>query len=195
MLSFFTVILSAYIHLITRLGYWGVALAMLVENCNIPLPSELVLPFAGYLVFTGQLHFTYAVLAGVTGGVIGALISYSLGKYVATTRWGKSKKLNKSWRWFDKYGETAVLVCRFFPIVRAIISIPAGATGMNPGKFILYTFAGGLVWNTLMIAAGYCLGTEFSLISKYYHDIAWALGGILVTAATVAVIRKNNARH
>ncbi|MGE5380144.1 MAG: DedA family protein [Methylocystaceae bacterium] len=159
--------------LITRLGYWGIALAMAVESCNVPIPSEIIHPFAGYLVSTGQFKFLPAVLAGTMGGLAGSIISYYMGFYlmespllffVSVQRRESLKQI------FNQYGEGIVFFGRLLPMVRTVISLPAGAARMNIGKFIVYTLAGSLIWAFVLTYIGYLLGKNWKIISVYFHE-------------------------
>lgn len=159
--------------LISRLGYWGVAAAMAMESCNIPIPSEIIHPFAGYLVSTGRFSFIPAVLAGTAGGVVGSIVNYYLGFYLMESPLlffvSRAKKL---WliRLFDRYGEGIVFFGRLLPMVRTVVSLPAGAARMHIGKFIIYTFAGSLIWATIFTYLGYLLGKNWDILSVYFHE-------------------------
>ncbi|MBO8138282.1 MAG: DedA family protein [Desulfotomaculum sp.] len=184
---------------IAALGYWGLAIGMAIESANIPLPSELILPFGGYLVSTGQLNFWGAVMAGTVGGTIGSILSYSLGflggrpllikygRYVGITR----HKLEMADRWFARYGEAAVFFTRLMPIIRTFISLPAGLAGMNFKKFVIYTFLGSLPWSIVLTFAGVKLGENWHQIKPWFHRLdAVVAAGILLLAVYYLLKRR-----
>jgi len=158
---------------ISGLGYWGIAICMAIESCNIPLPSEMIQPFGGYLVSTGRLKFWETVLAGTAGGTLGSIVSYYLGYYAIDSRWlfwisaGKKEQLS---RWFEQYGERTAFFSRLVPGVRTFISLPAGASRMNVFKFILYTFFGSLIWSTFLTYIGFILGENWREIEVYFKQ-------------------------
>lgn len=194
MLSFFSNILtqvfSATTNFIASLGYWGIAAGMAVESANVPLPSEIILPFGGYLVSTGILSFWGTVFAGTAGGTVGSIISYYIGLYGGRPfllRYGPyvgitPKKLALADRWFAQYGEATVFFTRLMPVVRTFISLPAGISGMNFKKFVLYTFFGSLPWSILLVYLGVKLGENWEILKAYFHffDVVIIAGIILL---------------
>lgn len=159
--------------LISKLGYWGIFLAMAAESCNIPIPSEIIHPFAGYLVSTGQFDFIPAVLAGAFGGLTGSIVSYYLGYYLMESPllfFISNEKRNWLTRIFARYGEGIVFFGRLLPMVRTVISLPAGAARMNIWKFITYTLVGSLIWATIFTYLGYLLGKNWERLSVYFHE-------------------------
>jgi membrane protein DedA with SNARE-associated domain len=146
------VVLRAITNAIAALGYWGIGIGMAIESANIPLPSEVILPFGGYLVSTGQLEFYRTVLAGTVGGTIGSVLSYYLGLWGGRpflVRYGRyfgfsMKHLALADRWFERYGEATVFFTRLMPVVRTFISLPAGISGMNFKRFLVYTILKGI---------------------------------------------------
>lgn len=183
-------ILLYLLHLVTGfisgLGYWGVAICMAIESCNIPLPSEMIQPFGGFLVSTGQLGFWPTVLAGTAGGTFGSVVSYYLGYYAMDTRllvWVSQSKREKLNGWFERYGERTTFFARLVPGVRTFISLPAGAARMNLARFILYTFLGSLLWSTFLTYIGFILGENWHQIQVYFHRV-----DLIVVAALAAII-------
>jgi len=172
------------------MGYWGIAFGMAVESANIPLPSEVILPYGGYLVSTGRLEFYRTVMAGTIGGVVGSALSYYLGIRGGRpflVKYGRYfgfslKHLALADRWFERYGEATVFFTRLMPIVRTFISLPAGIAGMNFKKFIIYTFLGSLPWSLLLTYIGLKLGQNWKTIQSWFHrlDVVVALGIIVV---------------
>src|SRR5437588_5571021 len=148
-------ILSAFIiATISTLGYAGIVLLMVIESACIPLPSEIIMPLSGYLVYTGRFNIWLVSVAGAFGCVVGSLIAYWVGMYGGRPlieKYGKyllisHHDLNLADRWFDRFGEAIVFASRLLPAIRTFIAFPAGVARMNLKKFILYTFAGSLPW-------------------------------------------------
>ena len=173
---------------IASLGYWGLALGMAIESANIPLPSEVILPFGGYLVSTGKLSFWGAVMAGTIGGTVGSVLSYyagllggrpfllRYGKYIGITE----KKLAFADNWFERYGEATAFFTRLMPVIRTFISLPAGISGMDIKKFTLYTFLGSLPWSILLVYLGVKLGENWDQLKPWFHRMdALVVLGIL----------------
>lgn len=160
---------------IASLGYPGVFILMAMESMLFPIPSELVMPFAGYLAATGRFDFWIVAIVSAFGCLLGSLLSYAIGYYGATPlvrRYGKyllieKKHLSSTERYFKKHGSWTVFVCRFIPVVRHISSIPAGAGKMNLWTFSVFSFVGAFLWNTFLLWIGYLLGQNWSLLSKY----------------------------
>lgn len=179
---------------IESLGYWGLAFLVALENVFPPIPSELVLPLAGFLTGDGRMNFFIAVFAATAGSVSGALILYGIGYWFGeqrvrtiVRRWGtwlgfKESDVDKADEWFDKYGGLAVLFCRVVPIVRSLISIPAGLRHMSLVPFILYTALGSGVWNTLLIGAGWVLGDNWTEVEEYVGYLQYLVLIVIVIA-------------
>ena len=174
-------LLGEILKIISSLGYGGILLLMTAESTVLPVPSEAVLPFAGYLVAQGQFNFWITLIIATIGTVIGSLISYYIGKILGSKfveRYGKYvflKKHDIDWahKWFEKHGEKMIFVCRFIPAIRHVISLPAGTAEMKIEKFIAYTAAGGFLWNAILLVAGMQLGREWESIAHYaqYLDL------------------------
>ena len=175
-------------NLIQSSGYFGIALIMFAENLLTPIPSELVLPLAGFLVEDGQLSAWGVLLSSTVGVLLGALLVYHLGVWISEDRlrtfiqkhgrWiGLTEKdLDRAQTFFDKHGNIVVLVGRLIPFVRSIISLPAGINGMNMGVFVLYTTIGTLIWNSLLLGAGYLLGDNWRQVLGFidrYETLWW----------------------
>lgn len=177
------------IHLIESLGYWGIFLGMTIESACIPLPSEIIMTFAGYVVYEGKMAFWEVVIVGTLGNLFGSLIAYYVGwwggrpllekygKYILIT----PNKLNLADEWFEKYGHEAVLISRMLPGLRTFISLPAGITHMNLKKFILYTVIGSLPWCFVLTYIGVLMGPNWTTIESYFHYLDILVGiGIVV---------------
>lgn len=157
---------SMVMHWVQSGGYIGVFLAMVLESACIPLPSEVVMPFGGYLAFRGHLHLGIVILMGVLGNVVGSLISYYVGKFggrAVIRRYGRYVRLSErhmdaAERWFRRRGDWVVFVGRLLPAIRTFISLPAGIAKMNAVKFTAYSAAGScrglLCWGMLDISSG-----------------------------------------
>ena len=161
--------------IIQGLGYAGIFILMLAESTFLPVPSELVLPFAGYLVALGSFDFFAVIAAGLAGSIAGSAISYYIGKFIgreAIVKIGKyfllsEHDLDLAHRWFEKHGEKTIFICRFIPAVRHVISIPAGIAEMDFKKFILYTALGALLWNAFLVIVGFQLQKNWEIILQY----------------------------
>jgi membrane protein DedA with SNARE-associated domain len=167
---------------ISELGYLGVFLLMVAESMILPVPSEGVMPFAGFLAAQGRFTMAGVALASSAGSLVGSWLSYGLGFYGGRPllrRWGKYLLLHEehlvwSERFFERYGQGAILLGRLVPVVRHLISIPAGMASMPPLKFTTYTLLGATAWNMFLAWVGYELGERWHLIHEYegYFDAA-----------------------
>ncbi len=196
--------LSVYFtYIIEQLGYWGAGFLMALESMIAPVPSELVMPFVGFLAAEGKFSIPTAIIVTSAGSVIGSLISYFLGLWGGrplVIRAGRYLFLNHEhleWteRWFDKHGSWTIFISRFIPVVRHLISIPAGLGRMNLGHFCLFTIAGATIWNSFLLFCGYKLRQNWTLVEKYSHelDILVLSVAILAFGAWMVVkrLRKN----
>jgi len=174
-------------------GYLGVLLLTLLETVFWPLPSELILPLAGYLVSHGEMGMVGVIIAGTAGSVLGALLLYWLGRKLGEERLKTFADRHGRWltfsrgdvdrasKWFDRHGGAAVLLCRMVPGLRALISIPAGINRMSLPKFLAYTIVGSAAWTALLVYVGYALGRNFEQVGQYIDPITKAvLAGVVV---------------
>ncbi len=184
--------------MISALGYAGLALLLIAENLFPPIPSEIVLPLAGFLVGRGDLILWLAVLAATFGSVAGPLILYALGRFGGrklVLRYGRflrvdSEGLDRADEWFRRYGDWVVLFARVVPVARSIVSIPAGAMKMSPVRFIVLTTVGSGVWNTLLIGAGVILGANWQQVEGWIGSYSNAvLIAVALVAAALLVMR------
>jgi membrane protein DedA with SNARE-associated domain len=162
---------------ISAMGAWGIALLMAIESCNVPLPSEAVLPFAGYLVSKGAIGFHTAAIAGALGCVLGSVPSYFLGYFGGRKvfeKYGKyflvsKKDLDDADKWVDKYGDWAFFICRMLPVIRTFISLPAGILKARKRTFFTLTFLGSLVWSYVLVYVGLKLGEHIDKLKDIWH--------------------------
>lgn len=184
---------DAVVGLMRAFGYLGLFLVLIIENLFPPIPSEAVLPLAGFLVGRGEMNFWVAVVVSTAGATVGALILYALGRYGGRPlilRYGKilrvdDTSLDRAETWFTRYGDWVVLVARIIPLARSIVSIPAGTMRMPLWRFMALTLVGTGLWNILLIGAGQLLGENWERVSEVastYSDVAVGLGGFAVVA-------------
>ena len=190
----------------TSLGYLGIGLLMFLENLFPPIPSELIMPLAGFTVAQGKMSFFPAVLAGVVGTMLGALPWYYAGKLVGerrlrrfADRYGKwltlsGKDIDKANSWFSRHGAKTVLFCRLVPGVRTLISLPAGINQMPIALFLFYSTLGTALWVVLLTALGYFLGSNYSLVEIYLAPVAKLVLLGLVVAFVVWAFQRNRRR-
>jgi len=188
---------------ISGLGYGGIFLLMVAESALIPIPSEVIMPFSGYLVSTGEFNVVYVVLAGSVGNLAGSLIAYYAGSLLGREfilRYGKYVLLRKSHlelteTYFKKYGDRSIFIGRLLPAVRTYISLPAGLARMNMRKFIVYTLIGSIIWNSGLTYIGIKLGRNWETMLEYsdYIDIAVVIGVIVVIVLFVKSTRNKSA--
>jgi len=185
------------IQTIETTGYAGIAVLMALESANIPIPSEIIMPFAGYLVSKGEFGFWQVVFWGAIGNLLGSLASYALGFYGGRAfldRWGKwlfitPHDVALADRLFWKYGAIIAFVSRMLPVVRTFISFPAGVAKMDLRKFLLYTFAGSFVWSILLTYFGVVLGENWHSLESYFRKFDWLLAGILLVLGVWWIVR------
>ena len=159
-------------------GYAGIAILMAIESACIPLPSELIMPFAGYLVFEGTMKLVWVATAGAIGCNLGSLIAYEIGYYGGrplVEKYGSyillsRRELDWADRFFHRWGDAAVFVARLLPIIRTFIALPAGVARMPRGKFHMYTFLGSWPWCFLLAYFGTKLGANWRTMGKYFHQ-------------------------
>ncbi|OGU06436.1 MAG: hypothetical protein A2075_07740 [Geobacteraceae bacterium GWC2_58_44] len=178
---------------IGTLGYPGIFLLMAMESSIIPIPSELVMPPAGYLAQQGKMSMTVAILCGTVGSLVGAYANYFAAHYLGRPlllKYGRyvfitEEKFAKVELFFLKHGEISTFIGRLLPVVRHLISLPAGLAGMNHLKFSLYTLLGAGIWVTVLTFIGYFIGSNQELIMKYSHH---ALFVVLLLSAMIILV-------
>lgn len=189
------------IDLINYLGYWGIFIGMTIESACIPLPSEIIMPFSGFIVSEGKMTLWGITLAAALGNLFGSLIAYYVGLKGGKPfleKYGKyflisQRKLNIAHDWFEKYGHEAVFIGRLLPGIRTFISLPAGIAEMDIKKFIVYSFAGSLPWCFALGYIGVLLGPQWESIRQYFHilDLIIIIGIIGVIVYLICKYRKD----
>ena len=188
--SIIDILANFTVHTIGVLGYPGIFILMFLESCGIPMPSEVIMPFSGFLVFDGKMTLLLITLAGTLGNLVGSLLAYWIGykggrpliekygKYILIS----SRDLDLADNWFKKYGDFTVFFGRILPVIRTYISFPAGIAKMDIKKFAFYTTLGALPWTLLFGWLGIKMGANWSLIREKLHnfDLLIALLVILV---------------
>ena len=188
-------ILSAFIvATISTLGYGGIVLLMAIESACIPLPSEIIMPFSGYLVYTGRFNLWLVGLAGAVGCVVGSIPAYYAGMYGGRPfieRYGRfvlisHRDLDMADRWFARFGEIIVFASRLLPVIRTFIAFPAGVARMNMKRFIIYTFLGSFPWCLGLAYIGQVLGEQWDknpTLKSWFHRFDFVIGIAIVLAA------------
>jgi membrane protein DedA with SNARE-associated domain len=188
------------IETISSLGYSGIILTMGIESACIPLPSEIIMPFSGYLVFAGRFNLFWVSVAGASGCVFGSLAAYwagiilgrpfieKYGKYILISH----RDLDTADRWFNKYGDWAIFFSRLLPVIRTFISLPAGIARMNFPKFILYTFLGSLPWCFALAFVGKILGENWQNIRTYFRGADIIIVSVIILGIAFFIYRHLN---
>ena len=184
-------------HVIGAIGYAGVFLLMVAESMILPIPSEAVMPFAGFLVAEGTLSLVGVVLCATLGSIAGSLIGYAIGKFGGLpflTRFGKyvlldADDLSKTNSFFQRRGSITIFVSRFIPVVRHLISIPAGMAGMRLLPFCIFTIIGAGLWNAFLTVCGYMLKKNWAAVMRYSQLIDIAVLVVLAGLVALFVVR------
>jgi len=192
-----TLLAGFIIGTISRLGYGGIVLLMAIESACIPLPSEIIMPFSGYLVSTGQMNLWLVGLAGAVGCVLGSIVAYYAGAWGGRPfieKYGKYilisyHDLDLADRWFQRHGDITIFVGRLLPVIRTFIAFPAGVARMNLWRFNLYTFVGSYIWSLGLAWIGMKLGEHWNTLGVYFHRFDAAIGVILLIAVVWYVRR------
>lgn len=198
-----TEFLAVYItQFIQETGYISIFVLMAMESMVFPIPSEAVMPFAGFLVATNNFSFAGVIAVSTFGSITGSLVSYIMGYYGGepfVKKYGKylllnMAELNKTTRFFDKYGQLTIFVSRFIPVVRHLISIPAGFGKMNVFKFSIYTILGAGLWNALLACTGFYLKKNWDIVMKYSKYVDLVVIAILAALFIYFVLHLLKAR-
>jgi membrane protein DedA with SNARE-associated domain len=189
---------SFIIFVISMMGLPGIVLLMAIESACIPLPSEVIMPFAGYLVSQGKYSLWSVGLAGAIGCVVGSVPAYYLGMYGGRPlieKYGKyilmsRHDLDMADRWFQRHGEATVFFARLLPVIRTFIAFPAGVARMEMKRFIAYTFAGSLPWCLGLAYIGMVMGERWPVLREYFHKFDLLIGAVIV-AGIVWYVRRH----
>lgn len=191
-------------------GYMGIFLLIMLENIFPPIPSEVILTFGGFMTTTTNMGVLGVVVASTAGSVAGAVILYAIGMLINVNRlekivdkWGHilrltRKDIYKAQSWFDRYGVWTVFFCRFIPLIRSLISIPAGMARMNFWLFFLLTTVGTMIWNVVLIKVGAAVGSSWHDIVNYmniYSNIAYAILAVLFIILVVIYVKKKTKKN
>jgi membrane protein DedA with SNARE-associated domain len=189
---------------ISSMGYFGIVLLMFAENIFPPIPSELIIPLAGFMVSKGELTFVGVVIAGTIGSVLGSMPFYYVGRKIEEKRlraWIENhgrwltislEDLDRAKNWFGRYGGWTVFFGRLIPGVRSVVSLPAGIEDMNLLSFTLWSTAGMALWTTVLTTAGYLLRSNFEKVEEYLDPVTYVIIGLLVAGYIYRVFRKQN---
>lgn len=184
-----TFLAGIIIAMISTLGYGGIILVMAIESACIPLPSEVIMPFSGYLVSTGRFELWLVSLAGTVGCVLGSIVAYGVGYYGGRSmieKYGRyilisKKDLEMADEWFRNWGGLMTFVSRLLPAIRTFISLPAGIARMPFGRFVLYTFLGSFPWCWGLAWVGQKMGEHWDFLGPYFHKFDLVIAAALVT--------------
>ncbi|MFC7392057.1 DedA family protein [Scopulibacillus cellulosilyticus] len=183
--------------LITAFGYWGIFFGMAIESACIPLPSEVILLFGGFLAVQGKLTFWLVVLAGVLGNLTGSILTFWIGKKGGRTfleKYGKYVLINKKHldtadRWFNKYGDWATFFGRMLPVIRTFISLPAGVVRMRFKRFLTFTLLGCIPWNIVITYLGWKLGQHWEEAQQYLKPLSYIAVLLIIALAARIVVK------
>jgi membrane protein DedA with SNARE-associated domain len=192
---------------VESMGYFGVALLMALENIFPPIPSELIMPLAGYVAARGDLSLWVVVAFGTVGAVAGTLPWYGVARWLdrdGVHRWVDRHghwltidcdELERAERWFEKRGRLMVAIGRLIPGVRTIISVPAGYCAMPLGEYLAFSTIGTVVWTGALAYAGLALGQSYANVSRYLGPVTWVVLGVLVLIYLVRLVRMRKRNH
>lgn len=184
------------IKLIESTSYAGIFVLMMLESALIPIPSEITMPFSGFLASQGKLSLIVVIIVGTIANLVGSYVAYWLGYFIEETillnlikKYGKfllvtDDDYQRANKWFIKYGDKIIFISRLMPGIRTIISLPAGVFKMDIKKFTLYTIAGCLIWSTFLAYIGYILGENWTALEGYFRKFEIVIALLLIIAAT-----------
>lgn len=188
------------IEVMNDFGYIGICLLIMIENLFPPIPSELILTFGGFMTIDSTMSIIGVIIASTIGSMVGAVILYYLGKIlnkerlikIVTSKYGrllqvKPKDIESADKWFDKKGNKTVFFCRFVPVVRSLISIPAGMSEMPMGKFLIYTLIGSTIWNTVLVCVGAFAGNYKDAILNAIDNVSNIILILIVVVFVIGV--------
>jgi membrane protein DedA with SNARE-associated domain len=186
------------IKIISGGGYLGITVLMLLESACLPIPSEIIMPFSGYLVTTGRFSLLLIIIFGAVGNLVGSIIAYGAGSYGGRPfieKYGRyvflrKDDLDKAQRFFEKYGNVSIFFSRLLPVIRTFISLPAGIARMRFGKFCFYTFIGSLFWSAILSYIGLFLGKNWESVGVYFRKFDWLIGILLIFCVCYFIYKK-----
>jgi len=190
---------------ISSTGYLGIALLMFAENVFPPIPSELIMPFAGFVAARGELNAIGVLVAGIVGSLLGAVPWYLAGRWLGNERLKRMADRHGRWltvsrqdleraeAWFHRYGLVSVVVGRLVPAVRTLISVPAGITRMHPIPFFAFSAVGTLVWTGLLVGSGYLLESQYERVAEWIDPFSKLVLGAIVATYLYRLVRQR--RH
>lgn len=190
------------IQFIHSTSYFGIFILMLLESALIPIPSEITMPFSGFLASQGVLNLWLIVIVGTVANLAGSLVAYGIGYFLEETvlltlikKYGKfilisEKEYNHATHWFQKYGDKIIFISRLLPAVRTVISLPAGVFRMDIKKFIIYTTVGCFIWSLFLTYIGFTLGANWRSLDVYYRKFEYAIVAVIIIALVYFVYRK-----
>lgn len=184
----FDILINIVTTVVSQVGYFGVFILMVFESACIPIPSEIIMPFSGFLVSSGKLTLLGVTLAGALGNLLGAVITYAIGYYGGrpfVLKYGKyffvrEKEVHHAEKFFEKWGDFSVFISRNLPVVRTFISLPAGIAEMNFVKFSIYSFIGSIPWCFGLAYLGFMLGSNWLKIKEYGHYLDILMGVVIL---------------
>lgn len=194
------------ISIMEQLGYFGIALLMFLDNVFPPIPSEVIMPSAGFAASKGQLLLSGVIIAGSIGSLVAAALLYWVGRKIPNQslfnwvdRYGKylfikSEDVKKALDWFEKYGHRVVFFGRMVPAVRSLISIPAGMSHMPFWKFMLYSSVGTIIWTTFLACVGYYFGNNIELMQQIFSRVGYVIIAIVFILVAYFFYKKSKAR-
>ncbi|WP_433742299.1 DedA family protein [Falsibacillus pallidus] len=188
---------------ISSLGIWGIFGGMLLESACIPLPSEVIMLFGGFLVGNGDYSFWSVVVAGVSGNLIGSILIYLVGKYGGRPfieKYGRyvllnQKHVKQAEMWFEKYGSAAAFFGRILPVIRTFISLPAGMANMKMSKFVIFTFLGCIPWNIILVYLGVKLGENWETGQMYMKPVTYGILAIFILIGIWWMIKRLKSKY
>ncbi|MFA4930802.1 MAG: DedA family protein [Patescibacteria group bacterium] len=179
-----TMLAGWIVGVISAWGYAGVLVLMMIESACMPLPSEVIMPFAGYLVWKGELNFWLVSLMGAAGCLVGSIIAYVIGYYggrPVVEKYGRyvlisKRDMDMADRWFARWGEETAFLSRLLPVIRGFISLPLGIMKVNFIKFAVYTFVGSFIWSAFLAYLGWKFGENWTQLKEYFHQFDLLIG-------------------
>lgn len=200
------------LNLMNQFGYFGVFFLIAFENIFPPIPSEVILAFGGFMTTYTNLSVPFVIIAATLGSLVGAYVLYFIGKILNKERLKKivsgkvgkvlhlkAEDIDKADEWFDRKGNLTVFFCRFIPIVRSLISIPAGMSEMPLFKFTCYTVIGSAIWNTILVVLGSIMGENWtkivSVMDEYSHIVLWILIAVVILVIVFFFLKKRKKKE